>query len=76
MVTSLRWTLDIARLVDDDIVRHHLTGLRAHQAQTIKVHEQVQPGEVFIEQTRHVPGDRDWTIVYRNPLATPAEAAA
>ena len=76
MVTSVRWTLDIARLVGDDIVRHHFTGLRGHQAQTIKFYEQIQPGEVFIEQSRHVPGDRDWSIVYRNPDAIPVETAA
>ena len=65
--TPIRWTLDIAHLAGDSIIRRHIVRLSFKDVQVIEAHEQSQPGKVFIERSRHVLGDTDWSIEYRNP---------
>lgn len=69
MATGIRYTLDIARLAGEEIIRRHITWLPPSSAQVIEAHERTQPGPVFIEKSRSIPGDPDWNIVYHNPLA-------
>ncbi len=66
--TGLRYTLDIAHLAGEDIIRRHITWLPATSALVIENFERAQPGRVFIEKRQSVPGDPDWNITYRNPL--------
>lgn len=68
MSTGKRYTLDIAHLAGEDIVRSHIGWLPASAAQNIEAYERAQPGRVFIEKSDASPGDRDWKITYRNPL--------
>ena len=67
MPTGQRYTLDIAHLAGEEIVRRHITWLPATSAQVIEAYEQSQSGKVFIERTVAVPGHPDWSITYRNP---------
>jgi hypothetical protein len=66
MPTGLRFTLDIAHLAGEEVVRHHFTWLPPTSAQEIENFEKAQPGKVFIEKTRSVPGDPSWSITYPN----------
>lgn len=66
MTTGKRYTLDIAHLVGDTVIRRHIVCLTYTRAKELEYVERAQPGAVYSEINDYVPGDPTWTIEYRN----------
>lgn len=65
MVSGIRWTLDLAHVVDGRVIRRHLTRLTAVQMTELVMAERCMPGAVYAERSQHVPGDRSWIAEWR-----------
>jgi hypothetical protein len=61
-----RYTLDVAHLVGTSVIRRHLVCLTMYRCQDLEIAERLNPGPVYTERSRYVPGDQSWTIEYPN----------
>lgn len=63
-----RYTLDIAHVVGESVIRRHIVCVSFIRAIELEYAERLQPGMVYSERSAYVPGDHTWCIQYRNPL--------
>jgi hypothetical protein len=79
---TLRYTLDIAHVVDGWRFRYRMTRLSVASCAQILADVQARPGRVFWSREQHRPGDQDWQYAQRTmplpgaPHPRPEESTA